>query len=213
MIITIPNRKEWFTITMTVFGLVTWLIGEIMIIGFGAMILFGTLLGWGGEAGMAEGFAALIFAVAVIGTVSLMWLFGGLASIVLLLWQFTGVERIEVDAQTITVRRLILNLGRPKVYRAEHIKELRTVANPFSSSWWLWSSRMYYWGWAWGMIAFDYGARTIRFGGGVDEAEAKDIVKAIQERFPKYRMKPEGDDVERERAGWHPTETMDREIY
>lgn len=213
MIITIPYRKEWFTITMTAFGLATWLIGEIMIMGFGAMILFGALLGWGSEGGAAEGFAALIVAVVVSGSLFLMWSFGGLVSILVLLRQFTGVERIEVDAQTITLRHLVLNLSRPKVYLAEHIKALRTASSPFSSSWWLWSSRMYYLGWAWGIITFDYGARTIHFGSGVDEAEAKDIIKAIQERFPQYRTKPDGLDVESERAGWHPTETMDREIY
>ena len=32
-------------------------------------------------------------------------------------------------------------------------------------------------------IAFDYGAKTYRFGRDVDEAEAKEIVKTIKNRF------------------------------
>ncbi len=38
-----------------------------------------------------------------------------------------------------------------------------------------------------GLIAFDYGARTFRIGSGVDEAEAKQVILIIQQRFPQYR--------------------------
>jgi len=40
------------------------------------------------------------------------------------------------------------------------------------------------WGLTGGHIAFDYGAKTYRFGAGVDEAEAKQIVKQIVDRYP-----------------------------
>jgi hypothetical protein len=33
-------------------------------------------------------------------------------------------------------------------------------------------------------IAFDYGAKTYRFGAGVDEAEAQAIVDTLRERWP-----------------------------
>ena len=35
-----------------------------------------------------------------------------------------------------------------------------------------------------GPLAFDYGAKTIRFGSGVDEAEARVILASIRTRFP-----------------------------
>jgi hypothetical protein len=38
-----------------------------------------------------------------------------------------------------------------------------------------------------GAVAFDYGAATFRFGAGIDEAEAKQIVAEIQQKFPQYR--------------------------
>jgi hypothetical protein len=38
-----------------------------------------------------------------------------------------------------------------------------------------------------GSIAFDYGARTFRFGSGVDEAEAKQILAEIQQKYPQYK--------------------------
>jgi hypothetical protein len=38
-----------------------------------------------------------------------------------------------------------------------------------------------------GSLAFDYGARTFRFGTSIDEAEAKQIVAEIQQKFPQYK--------------------------
>jgi hypothetical protein len=35
-----------------------------------------------------------------------------------------------------------------------------------------------------GMISFDYGAKTFRFGLEIDEAEAKQIILAIKKGFP-----------------------------
>jgi hypothetical protein len=47
----------------------------------------------------------------------------------------------------------------------------------------------YLWGMSGGLIAFDYGAQTFRFGAGVDEAEAKHILEKITARFPQYRTR------------------------
>ena len=35
-----------------------------------------------------------------------------------------------------------------------------------------------------GTIAFDYGARTVRLGSGIDEAEAHMIIESLRMRFP-----------------------------
>ena len=45
------------------------------------------------------------------------------------------------------------------------------------------SSSLQLWGIGGGVIAFDYEARTIRFGAGLDEAEAKEVVTAITQRY------------------------------
>jgi hypothetical protein len=118
-----------------------------------------------------------------------MMIVGALYVLYLFLWQLTGVERIEVDSQAITVQHLMLKsfrVGRSKIHAAEHIKDLRTV--PSSTPLWWWRS-MYLWNFMDGSIAFDYGAKTFRYGSGVDEAEAKGIIKAIHERFPQYQAK------------------------
>jgi len=190
LIITIPTYKNWLSITVTLFWLASWACGEATMVGMGAMFLLGGLLGWAGNS--ADASAAAAFAGMALFSVPwfLIWTLGGLVALYFLLWQFTGVERIEVDAHAITLRRLTLNMGRARTYLAEHIKELRAVANPPYWGWW--SSRMYYWQWMFGAISFEYGAKTIRCGSGVDEAEAKAIVRTIQERFPQYQSKQNG---------------------
>ena len=35
-----------------------------------------------------------------------------------------------------------------------------------------------------GTIAFDYGAKTFRFGGGLDEAEASHLIELLKSRYP-----------------------------
>lgn len=192
LIITIPTHKDWLTITLTLFWLASWACGELTMAGIGAMFLFGGLVGWLGNSpdASAAGFTAFAGMALFSGLWFLIWTLGGLVALYFLLWQFTGVERIEVDAHAITLRRLTLNMGRARTYLAEHIKDLRSVANPPYWGWW--SSRMYYWQWMFGSISFDYGAKTIRCGSGVDEAEAKAIVRTIQERFPQYRTQKDG---------------------
>ncbi len=62
-----------------------------------------------------------------------------------------------------------------------------------------WGSSYYPWlGNSVGTLAFDYGAKTFRFGAGIDEAEAKQIVAEIQNKFPQYRSS----DLSRSQRGY-----------
>jgi len=56
-------------------------------------------------------------------------------------------------------------------------------AAPTSFNPWNFTSGLEFWGIAGGAIAFDYGARTFRFGA-VEEAEANQIVQTIRARYP-----------------------------
>lgn len=192
LIITIPSHKNWFIIFFIGFWLIGWAVGEIAVGGIlltGAITLLGSLLGLFDSGSNFSGTGAIAFSgvgLFLIGWFGA-WTVGGFFAIRSFLWQLTGVENIEVDSGSITLQRLIFNFGRPKTYLAEHIKDLRTVSNnnyPFG-----WSRGMNFWGLMDGSIAFDYGAKTFRCGSGADEAEAKDIIKAIQERFPHYQTK------------------------
>lgn len=74
--------------------------------------------------------------------------------------------------------------GRALDYAAERLQDLR-VSPQIMPEWFMRRS-------AWaamttGQLAFDYGARAIRFGEG-DEAEAKMILAEIHQLFPQYRL-------------------------
>ena len=103
-------------------------------------------------------------------------------------WQVAGKEIVEIATQSITIRRVTMGLASPKEYTANYIKELRVSSSnmninhvwPYSFSFpWQYHNI--------GSLAFDYGARTYQFGGGVDEAEAKQILAEIQQKYPQYK--------------------------
>jgi tetrahydromethanopterin S-methyltransferase subunit E len=86
-----------------------------------------------------------------------------------------------VYGQTFKSRRDIGGFGFDKEYDLVQMRDLRVAhlgVNPFDIS-----SSLQLWGVGGGVIAFDYGARTYRFGAGLDEAEAKQIVTAIKQRY------------------------------
>ncbi len=70
LIITIPTRKDWLSITVMLFWLGGWACGELTMVGMGAMFLFGGLVGWLGNDPDAS--AAGLAAVA---GMSVFWLF------------------------------------------------------------------------------------------------------------------------------------------
>lgn len=102
-----------------------------------------------------------------------------------LLWQIRGREVIKVNPAGIEVRKEIFsNLGLSRQYSREYIKDLRI--SPFIPATFGWRRNLTLYGLVGGFLAFDYGANTIHFGVGADEAEAKQIYQKIIEQFPKY---------------------------
>lgn len=110
-----------------------------------------------------------IIVLSLVGIVVLGSLLLGAWSLVVAL---TGKEVLDVNGTAVCVRRIFNVAGaqftvpRPRVYSAEHVRELRLASG------------------ALGGLAFDYGASTVRFARGVDEAEAKQILRTILARFP-----------------------------
>ena len=167
LFISIPSRKQWLQIILLSFWLAAWAFGEI---GVSWVLIRG------------EAFGPTLFMIVWL----VMWTFAGFYAIYMWAWQLFGEEVIEVTGQSIIISRVVLGFSIPKEYSAEYIKELRisTVFN--GNDLFGWSRTMGYWGMGAGLIAFDYGAQTIRFGGGIDEAEAKQIMVEIQQRYPQY---------------------------
>ena len=106
------------------------------------------------------------------------WTLGGGLATFALLWMYVGLERLLLRPDAMVIAR---ELNGREVYAREYaignISNLRVVPNvPWE------------WGFGGGKIAFDYGARTFRFGAGIDEAEARDIVSQMQSaKFPLTR--------------------------
>ncbi len=167
--ITIPSPKRRYAILANGFGLI-WII---IIAPFASHSYFGP--SYDGESW---------FPVAVIAVFTLAFLY----AVVSLLWLLFGVEVIKVDRDGIKTRRQVFGLGRTRNYDGEHIRRLRAAPIVYATTYRS-NFTSEYLGLAGGQIAFDYGAKTIRFGGGIDEAEARTIVEAITQRFHRYQRK------------------------
>jgi hypothetical protein len=152
--VVIPSRKNAFLIVFLLFWLCGWLLGETLVI---HQLATGTKGPW------------LFMAVWLAG-----WTAGGAGVALTWLWYVAGREILRVGPATLTHIRSIGRFGIHRDYEVTHVGNLRTApTDPLRSN-------FAFPGLGGGAIAFDYGARTLRVGGGVDEAEADRIVAALK---------------------------------
>jgi hypothetical protein len=156
--VSIPSKKNWFVIVFLLFWLGGWLMGEISV---GKDIL---------EGGKnQQGF--MIFWLAG-------WTVGGAFAITTWLWNVAGKEILHFSQSAMTYTRAIGKLKISHEYDLAHIKDLRVT--PIPSGFFGQRNNFEMLGLRGGPISFDYGAKTLRIGAGVDEAEAKKIVEEIK---------------------------------
>ncbi len=180
--IVLPSRRRWLTIIPLVFVLLVWTGVILPIISVGSAVLSAVLEDPRALAGAAF---FIIFGLVWIS----IWVFAGLFAFYTLLWNLAGREIIEVNPLAIRLARRVPGWGRAREYLAEHVRDLR-VSPQALPDWWM--RRSAWPGATLGQLAFDYGARTIRFGD-CDEAEARMILAEIRQRFPQYlRSDPKG---------------------
>ena len=156
----IPARRNWFVVAFLAVWLCGWLIGEIV-------ALRSAL--W--PRGDVHGPPAVVpwFWIAA-------WTAGGAFAVYNWVWSAFGREVAELDGRVLIVRREPIGLPFRREYDLLHVRNLRVV--PFDASIWSRDSMRG------GPLAFDYGAKTIRFGSGIDEAEARMILDSVRTRFP-----------------------------
>ena len=125
-----------------------------------------------GGLAQANGFALLWFCL---------WTFGCLYMIAGIVWQFAGEEYLRLADDQLEVHRTLFGIGTHQYYSLSQICQLRVQGNRFPIRW-----RKNNMPSPFGhpLIAFDYDAKTIRFGHGLDAAEATDIVNTLCKRFP-----------------------------
>jgi hypothetical protein len=174
----VPSRKHWFTILFLGIWSVLWLLITLTVLGSMVAGIIASARGSSGS-GLAFLGLGLFFTVWL-----LLWIGGGLYAVYLLFWQLIGHEDIEIGPGTLSIVRRVMGFEKPKLYDVTHIKELRIAPYLPQSSWpggynrQMWSRNT-------GALAFDYGAKTIRFGD-MDEAEAKMALVDILQRYPNF---------------------------
>ncbi|HSZ95668.1 MAG TPA: hypothetical protein VK767_05100 [Bradyrhizobium sp.] len=161
LVINIPSTKNFGLILFLGFWLCGWFFGE-----------FSTIRQ------LATGKTATgisLFMVVWLGG----WTVGGAAAIYFWLWNIAGHEIISLTPSSLTIRRNILGFGRSREYDLPSVKNLRIIFTLANTN--LTIPAQSFGG---GTIAFDYGAKTFRFGGGLDEAEASHLIELLKSRYP-----------------------------
>ena len=161
LVINIPSTKNLILILFLGFWLCGWFFAE-----FSAIRQL--------ETGKAAAGISLFMVVWLGG-----WTVGGAAAIYFWLWNAAGHEIISLTPTGLTVRRDILGFGRSKEYDLPSIKNLRIVPTLVIPNF-NYAAQSF----PGGTIAFDYGAKTFRFGGGLDEAEASHLIDVLKSRYP-----------------------------
>lgn len=160
--VVIPARRNWFALVFLGAWLCGWAAGEI---GAAASIF----------ARDAKHGAKLFVAAWLI-----LWTLGGGFALYAFFWSLVGRERILLTPTTLAIKRELFGVGRLREYELTTVRDLRTaprVHNPHD-----FRSSLQFWGIGGGVIAFDHGAATVRFGGSIEEGEAKAIIERLRSR-------------------------------
>jgi hypothetical protein len=181
--ITLPSKKNYLRMVWYVVWLAMWAFISLNVFIFIAFLLGGVVITFVSSAGKAGDPTSFLLILAFLGFFFVALVAMGGAVLYDLLWQIVGREVISVDPEQLQVARQLFGLNKTSDYSLVHVSDLR-VGAPTQIS------RLLPKVFALlldndGMIAFDYGAKTYRFGLEIDEAEAKQIVGKILERLPR----------------------------
>lgn len=176
-----PVRRRWIFLVFLTGWLGGWAVAEVLVsiklAGMAANILgFVTPLRLEAHSPLDAG-AALFLSFWLIA-----WTAGGVWAIYNWLWLIGGREVVLISPEILSISRAVSGLARQNKYRVSDIRSLRisvraqNLSDPFASM-------QNYGGDGSHCLAFDYGARTVRFGC-LDEAELKMVLSEIQLHAP-----------------------------
>ena len=169
--ISVPSPRPWVLSIFVGLGVVFFIISGVIILG--------------GLVTNSDGFEGPIFLLVIL---IIFWTVAGGLMIYQFAWQISGKEVIEITTQSIIISRVVLSLRTPKEFSSEYIKDLRaSTSNVDLNPYLVGYSGFYGWRYELGSLAFDYGSRTFRFGSGIEEAEARQIIAEIQQKYPQYK--------------------------
>ena len=166
IVVSIPSRKN-------ILFIVAISLGFLAGVGASVAVIIGSFLAPGDRS-----FVDLI--VPIVGSIICFVFFG--FGLYVVLWSLFGREIIRVDADTLGIQRRLFWDSQPKDYEISSIRALRVTVVPYEPFHFLRS-----FGLAGGPIAFDYGAETVRFGAGIQEAEAEHVLDLLSKKAPQLR--------------------------
>jgi hypothetical protein len=175
----IPSRKRWAPILFQV----VWFVFS-LVIGLGGATPFVTVLWFmaSNERGIP---ILLLLAGCLVPWLAGLLVLGGWGALTFF-WQLIGHEIVEVNQDEISIRHAVSRLSRTRRFSAKQIDNLEVCPLP-QPRFFGGAGPRPFWSLSYGPIRLKQGPNTIYFAGEVDEAEAKQILAAIQQRFPQYR--------------------------
>lgn len=159
-IVTIPAKKNYFIGIFLCFWLCGWCAGEVFAL---------TTIAHGGP-------MSLFLLVWLAG-----WTAGGFFVLRTIIWNFAGKEIITLKQGVLGIKQKNLLFSKPKDYDLREVKRLRVRDDePYGNS--VFGQRNSFNINKNGTILFDYGMKTVRFGSGLDEAEASKILDRLKSK-------------------------------
>ena len=165
--IEIPSRKEWFMVIFLTLWLSFWL--------FGVASIVPTMLS---NTSFRSGPSMMFLVVWLFGFVG-----GGAYGLYIWVKLIFGIEISEFSSKSISIGEKILFHERGQSFESNSILRLRELPVPEPT----WFDQRYHWTGGGASLGFDYGSRTVRFGRGIDEAEATQLLERIVSKFPQYQ--------------------------
>ena len=104
------------------------------------------------------------------------WTVGGAFILRAWLWNLAGREIIEVGGGELKLWKKLGPVGRKRAFDLHHVANVRVSASPVARG--AGRARQIYA--SSGTVAFDYGSRTFHLGDQLDDAEATQVVRALE---------------------------------
>ena len=163
--IIVPPKRSVFVSSFLGLWMLAWTYGEIFIIG--------RLVHGSGQ--VADGFMI---------TGMFAWSIAGFIAVLIWLWNTKGREIILISESEVRRYREYVLFSRSEMYECCNIRNLRVNEIDLSCPDMVQGAE--FWGLSGGMIAFDYGEQTGKFGLGIADEDAYQIIEAINSRYQWY---------------------------
>ena len=172
LLIHIPAQKQWGNMLSLAFGVLIWFFCAKFFLGDFSL-----------APGISEIDPAILFVLCP-------WAIFIVFTVFILIWQLLGEEVIRVSSQSLSIQHVLLGVNLPgfsKEYVLKHIKALHVSRLPDPKDLSRWARVAQRYGLSGGRLSFEYEIQTIRFGLGLEEIEAHQLLDKISQKLHSSR--------------------------